>query len=217
MDILKEITQVLFEKDTISKVKEQNKSFTEKVPIESQNISFRLFLTPAKNINLEIMMRDEYGYFFKPVGYYEFKEDCSLKNIYVLKEFEDTYKEIKHNISSDLSSIVKFLTLQENGYIAASSREVSNVVRRMFDSPQYSPYNHFNVLNRQVENIISNGLRVQVRTSIGGALEALVIDVEDTDGLDLFVIYQNNDGIGIQSSEDVYYKMLNKSLLTALK
>lgn len=215
MDILKEITQVLFENDTISKVKEQNKSFVEKIPIESQNISFRLFLALAKNINLEIMMRDEYGYFFKPVGYYEFHKDGKLKNIYVLKEFEEAYKEIKQNISSDLSNIVKFLTLEENGYIATSSREVGNVVRRMFDSLQYSPYNHFDFSKRQVENIISNGLKVQVRTSVGGALEAVLIDWDDP--VDLFVMYQNNDCISIHSSESVYNNMLEKSLLTALK
>ena len=210
MEILKEMTHVLFENDTISKVKEQNKSLREKVPIESHDISFRLFFAPAKNINLEVMVRDDYGIFFQPIGYYEFNNDGKLKNIYVLKEFEEAYKEIKHSIASDLSSIVKFLTLEENGYIATTSRKVSNVVKRMFNNIQHYQINHLS------ENIVSNGLKVQVKTSMMDTLEAVL---QENDDLDLFMMYSKYDGvISIHHpSEDAYSRMFKKCLLSAFK
>lgn len=214
-EILKEITQVLFDDETLSKAKEQIQNRREKVPVDSQNISFRLFLAPDGNINLEIMMRDDFGMYFKPVGFYTFSNG-SMKSIHILKEFEEPYSKIKSTLPNNLTAIVKTLTLEENGYIAMASREVGNTVRKMFKSPNYSSFNHINPAKFQNERLISNGLGVLVRTSMAGALEANLIDDEDLEE-DIFVMYQNNNGISVHCTEDIYSQLMSKSLLSIFK
>lgn len=212
-NILEEIISVLFQPETISKAEEQNQNFRERVPIDTPQISFRLFRAPAKNINLEIMMQDKYGMYFKPVGYYLF-DNTGLKNIIVLKEFEEAHSNIKNTIDSKIANRVKYLSMEENGYIALASREVANTIKEMFHSSEYSPFNHLDASKFQVRNLLLNGLKVQVRTSMMGSLEANLN--EDTDE-DIFVMYQNNNGISVHCSEEPYNLMMQRSLLGAFK
>lgn len=62
-----EMVSVLFGKDTLDKAKTQFKSGAEKTPIDSRDMSFRLFKTKYGNINLEMLCRDNSGMYFKPI------------------------------------------------------------------------------------------------------------------------------------------------------
>lgn len=217
MDILKEMVTALFQKETIEKALNQNQSKTEKVPVDTKDISFRLFMSQKGNINLEFMGRDEYGYYFKPIGFYTFNGQGNLEVVYVLKEFEETFENIKADLDSKLTQIVKFLSLEENTYVGLCSRETSNVVKKMFNSPEYDTMNHMSPDGFQVQNILSNGLKIQVRTSMMGALEAGLNDENYELEEDVFVMYQNNDGISLHCQEQTYMDLHQKSLFGAFK
>lgn len=217
MEILKEMTQVLFQLDTINKAKNQFQTKTQKVPVDTKDLSFRLFLSDLGNVNLELMARDDYGFYFKPIGYYTFENSSSIKSIYILKEFENAFESIKHNIDNNLVKLVKFLSLEENTYISLCSRETSNLVKEMFNSPNYDIMNHMFPNKFQVQNIYSNGLTVQVKTSMMGALEAGLNDDDFELEDDIFVMYQKNDGISLHCQEQTYIDLYNKSLLGAFK
>ncbi len=217
MEILKEMTQVLFQTDTVNKAKNQSQTKTQKVPVDTKDISFRLFLSESNNVNLELLGRDDYGFYFKPIGYYTFDNFGEIKNIYILKEFENAYESIKSSIDNKLIGLVKFLSLEENTYIGLCSRETSNLAKQMFNSPKYDMMNHMFLDKFQVQNIFSNGLTIQVRTSMMGALEAGLNDDNFELEEDTFVMYQNNDGISLHCQEQTYMDLYNKSLLGAFK
>lgn len=217
MEILKEMIEVLFELDTIKKAINQYQTRRQKVPVDTKDISYRLFLSERGNVNLELMSRDDYGYYFKPIGYYTFNNLGNIENIYILKEFENAFKSIKSNIEDEIIQKVNFLSLEENTYIGLCSRETSNLVKQMFNSPKYDMMNHMFPDKFQVQNILSNGLTIQVRTSMMGALEAGLNDENYELEEDTFVMYQNNDGISLHCQEQAYMDLYNKGLLGAFK
>jgi len=217
MEMLKEMTQVLFRTETIDKALNQFKTKAQKVPVDAVDISYRLFLSERGNVNLELMGRDDYGFYFKPIGYYVFNDFGDIESIYILKEFEDAFEGIKSNIDIKLVELVQFLSLEENTYIGLCSRETINLVKQMFNSPKYDMMNHMSPDKFQVQRILSNGLTIQVRTSMMGALEAGLNDDNFELEEDVFVIYQNNDGISLHCQEQTYIDLYNKSLLGAFK
>ena len=52
MTIKQEMVSVLFDKETVEKVKKQFSSSTEIVPIDARDMNFRLFKSKQGNINL---------------------------------------------------------------------------------------------------------------------------------------------------------------------
>lgn len=217
MDILKEMLGLLFGNTTIIKAKNQKLTNAEEQSIDTNQISFRLYLSKKGNINLEFMGQDQFGYYFKPIGFYTFSGDNKIESIFILKEFEESYEEIESNISEDLKKIVKFLSLEENTYIAMCSRETSNVVRNMFDSPKYGVMNHMLPSKFQVENIMSNGLQILIKTSMMGALEANLNDDENELDEEVIVMFQKNNGISMHCQEPMYHKLFEMGLFSALK
>lgn len=207
MEILKEMVSVLFENKTISEVKKQFVSKYKRVPIDTPNMSFRLYLSDFGNINLELMMRDKYGFYFKPIGYYEY-DGSDIKSIKILKEFETAYISIENTIGASLKNKVSFLGVEENTYIAICSREVSNIAQEIFNEQRTPP-----------TNIISNGIKTTIyQSGIGygmlGILEARVTDDEYETEEDIFVMYTRNE---VKCIDNLYYKLLEKGLLTAIK
>lgn len=217
MEILDQMMQILFKTDTIKKAMAQYQKKTQKIPIDNHNMNFRLFLSDKGSINLELLSKDNYGYYFKPIGYYTFDNSGNIENIYVLKEFENAYKNIKSKIENKYIKIVCFLSLEENTYIGLCSRATSNLVKEMFNSPEYDIMNHRFPHKFQAQNIHSNGLRVQVKTSMMGAFEAGLNDDNFELENDVFMIYQNNDGISLHCKERTYQDLYTKSLLGAFK
>lgn len=217
MDILNEMISVLFDANTISAAINQKLENKEKQPIDTNQISFRLYLSQKGNINLELLGQDQFGYYFKPIGFYKFNSSNKIENIFILKEFEQPYSNIKNKIGEDLRQLVRFMSLEENAYIAMCSRETSNIVKAMFNSPDYDPMNYMFPSTFQVDNLISNGLKIQVKTSMMGALEANLNDDDNELDEDALVMFQKNNGISLHCQEPTYYKMYEMGLLSAFK
>lgn len=206
-EILKQITSVLFEKEVTLKANQQFQTKNKITSINDiQNMDFRLFLSDAGTINLELLVRDDYGIYFKPIGYYEF-EGNTISSVYVLKEFEETYNSIKNNIDGSLSNKVRFLDIESNSYIAVCSREVSNIAKGILNGSIPSP-----------TQIISNGIEIHIFSyPMGifmGAVEARVEDENIELSEDIFVFYTKNE---LKCIDDLYYILMEKGLLSALK
>src|ERR1017187_7117917 len=105
MTPVQDMVSVLFENETISKVKQQFKAGNQKISIDSRNMNFRLFKRNYGNINLELLCRDASGIYFKTIGYYEFEKGGFLSSgklsVTILKEFEPDYKELKNSNKLD--------------------------------------------------------------------------------------------------------------------
>ena len=206
-EILKQITSVLFEKEVTLKANQQFQTKNKITSINDiQNMDFRLFLSDAGTINLELLVRDDYGIYFKPIGYYEF-EGNTISSVYVLKEFEETYNSIKNNIDGSLSNKVRFLDIESNSYIAVCSREVSNIAKGILNGSIPSP-----------TQIISNGIEIHIFSyPMGifmGTVEARVEDENIELAEDIFVFYTKNE---LKCIDDLYYILMEKGLLSALK
>ncbi|WP_372474143.1 hypothetical protein AB4865_02410 [Capnocytophaga sp. ARDL2] len=202
MEILKEMVSVLFDKETILKVNQQYQTKSKRVAIDAQNMSFRLFLSDAGTINLELLMRDNYGFYFKPIGYYEFTPN-GIKNIYVLREFEEAYTKIKHSIEYDLANKVNFLDVESNSFIAMCSREASNVTKEIFRGNLKAP-----------QQLISNGIKIIIFNSMMNSLEVKNIDEDYETDKDIFVLYTENE---IKWGEEPLCDLLyRKGLFSAL-
>lgn len=216
-EILQEMIEVLFLKTTTSKAEELKKTYTNDVKLSCNGFDFRLLKAPAGNINLEVFMQDQYGSYYKPIGYYDFDTNNNILQICLLNEFLEPFKQIRSQVDKDLSEKARTLNLLDNVFIALGSREVGNTVKAMFNSPNYSADNHMDRTKFQVQNLLLNNLEVQIKTSMMGALEAVFVDNNDDFQEEYLVMFQNRDGITIHCSEDAYNRMNRKSLLSIFK
>lgn len=212
-DILKTFVEVLFSTNTIQSAENLKNSSNDRSAIDEAGVSFRLQKARAGNINLEVFFQDQKGMFFKPIGFYEFDNFGKVSEIYILNELKETFERNKNNLPN--SNKAKSLNLIDDVYIALASREVGNTVSAMFNSPNYSEYNHLDFSKRQFQSLVVNELKIDVKTSMMGALEAVYDDEnDDFNGEDMLVMFQNNNGITIHSSEREYQNMMNKGLLS---
>ena len=87
---------------------------------------------------------------------------------------------------------------------------------KMFKSPKYVKFAPPTIENMQFEKIYSNGLIISIRSSMMGALETN-IEGDEAEEMDdtLLIMYQNNNGISLHTSDSEFYDMQNKGLLTA--
>ena len=212
-EILQTFVEVLFSNETIQKAQNLRDSENDRIAIDKNGIPFRLQKARTGNINLEVFFQDQKGMFYKPIGFYEFDILGKVSEIYILNEFVETFNKTKNNLQN--IDKAKFLNLLDNVYIALGSREVGNTVTAMFNSPNYSEYNHMDFSKRQFQSLEINGLKVDEKTAMMGALEAAHDDEnDDFNGEDMLVMFQNNNGISIHSSEREYQNMMNKGLLS---
>lgn len=150
-----EMVMTLYTKETLDKVKQQFKDGTEKVPVDSFDMSFRLFKSKSDNINLEILIQTaiETGeeqeipglgrgrmqtavMYFKPVGFFKEKKGI-LSNeleVTIVKEFEKDFDEL--NKMSHIPSNIKThkLTLVENALLASFSMEADIEAKKYKDA-----------------------------------------------------------------------------------
>lgn len=151
MTITQEMIMTLFTKDTINKVKEQFSNGKDIVPIDSFDMSFRLFKSNSDNINLEVPIQmpletgeenDGHGVgikkmvvFFQPIGFYTQKKGFLSNDIEVtiMKGFEEDFDFLIKN--NKISSNIKIhkLTLEENAVIASISIEALIAAERHKD------------------------------------------------------------------------------------
>ena len=182
-----EMVSVLFEKDTLEKVKEQFKSGAEKTPIDSRDMSFRLFKTKYGNINLELMCRDNSGMYFKPIGFYEFEKGGFLSSgklsVTIMNEFKDDYNSLNGISPSNVE--VKFMNIRESGIIAAFSRETFEIVKEMYQLKanglpqsvidQIGPFPHLHAMQFD-KSLNSNGLDIDLLFSFEGFPQCFLDD-----------------------------------------
>ncbi len=196
MKTAEEIICVLFEKNTTDKVKKQFKSNDDKIPIDSRGINFRLKKYNEGNINLEMLCRDDSGIYFKPIGFYEFVKgglfSSGKLNVTILLEFvEDFNKLKKENEIDDSNIMVNFLSIKENGIIAAFSRETVENVKIMYQQKAkgvskevadiIGPFPHLHAMQFD-KALISNGLNIELLFSMDGFPQCFLDDKYGIEG-----------------------------------
>ena len=212
-EILRTFIKVLFSNETMIKAENLKNSANNRTAIDQDGIAFRLEKSKSGNINLEFFSQDQFGMFYKPIGFYEFDIFGKITEIYVLNEFVGTFEKTKSNLTNIHKA--RFLNLLDNVYVALGSREVGNAVTAMFNSPNYSEYNHMDFTKRQFQSLEANGLKIDVKTSMMGALEAVFIDKNNVFDEDYFIMFKRNNGrTSLHCSEFAYNEMKNKGLLT---
>lgn len=212
LSITQEMLIILFDYDTLQSAKNQIGNKGKIFPIDKNSMNFRLFTSDDGNVNLELLAQNQIGMYFKPIGFFDNKS--GEITITILKEFESDYEKLKSKIKSTIS--VNFLTLKENAFIAAASSDIVSIVKSMFNSPKYER-GMPSIENMQFQKTNINGLTISVSSSMMGALET---NLEDDDyELDdsLLVMYQNNNGISLHSTDSEFNEMQSKSLLSAFK
>jgi hypothetical protein len=213
LTMTQEMTLLLFNSTTIEKAKNIIGKIGSKVAIDSYGMNFRLFTANDGNVNLELLAQNDIGMYFKPIGFYNNTNRGFA--VTVLKEFEEDYKSLKDSINNSI--LVNFLTIKENAFIAAASKDVLSIVIKMFKSPKYVKFAPPTIGNMQIEKIFSNGLIISISSSMMGSLETNLEgneaeEIDDT----LLIMYQNNDGISLHTTDREFYDMQSKGLLTAL-
>lgn len=209
-DVFQAQVKALLDKNTI-KNSTQLQSSGSKMALELYDISFRLYKTNFGTVNLETLIKDEFGMFFKTIGYYVINQG-KVTDIFLLKEFENAYNQLKIK-----SPKVRLLTKEENIYIALCSRETFNAVKKMFKRLDYNAMNHLTAQNFQQENLKSNGINILVKTSMMGSLEAVCVDENYDSDEDIFVMFQNNHGISLHCNEPVFHRLHKQELFGAFK
>ena len=212
-DIISEIISALFADKTIN----QLKTLRNEVLFEVSGMTFRLLKVEKGkgNVNLELYCRDDNGLYWKPIGFYILGSSFNnIEKIVIIKEFESAYKNLYEAFPMNLVEKVDFLSLEENIYIALASRDVSNVVKAMFQNPSRTGF-------PSMENarlLMSNGFEVVVRDSMAGTLEAILNESVEEAVDDIFVMYRNDsNGIVAVCSEPTYQKLYDMKLLSAFK
>lgn len=196
MTAVQEMVSVLFDNETISKVKQQFKAGNQKVPIDSRNMNFRLFKRNYGNITLELLCRDSSGIYFKPIGYYEFEKggffSSGKLSATILKEFEDDYIELKKSNNLDDHGIkVNLMDMKESGLIAAFSREAIENIKVMYKQKKQGvsqevadligPFPHLHAMQFD-KSIMSNGLKIDLLFSMDGFPQSYLDDEYEIEG-----------------------------------
>jgi len=218
-----EMISVLFEKDTLEKTKAQFKSGAEKTPIDSRDMSFRLFKTNYGNINLEMLCRDTSGMYFKPIGFYEFEKGGFLSSenltVTVLNEFKNDFESVSGINPSNIN--VKFMNIRESGIISAFSRETVEKVKEMYQLKanglpqsvidQIGPFPHLHAMQFD-KSLNSNGLDIDLLFSMDGFPQCFLDDKYGVEGA-IGVYLKNQNGFSLnptvehKSNFDKFHKM----------
>jgi hypothetical protein len=218
-----EFLMTLFSKSTIDKVKHQFSNGPEIVPLESYNMSFRLFRPKlGNNINLELLIQMPTGTgsqtdfhntgnrfmqtmvtFFKPLGYYTLGKGMLYDDIEVtlLYEFEETYNQLikSNSISSNIK--VHRLSLKENAVIAAFSTEA-------FLSAQ----------NYEDDSFIANGLDCDIFMTFQGFPQVFLDDRYGLQGpIAAYLLKEQGSANPIIEYKPLFDKLHSMRLLSAFK
>lgn len=196
MTIKEQFVKTLFNKNTLEKVKEQFKNGTEIIPVDEFDMNFRLLLS-KDIINLELLTVSEFGYYFKPIGFYD-----QNNNVFILKEFETDVKNLIENkeISTD-KNILK-LSIEQNAVIGAFSIEAYIKAKKSMD-----------------DSFTSNGLDFDIFMSFNGDPQVFLEDKYNVSGA-IAIYFLKGERKTINPT--VQYKQLfddfsQRKLLTAFK
>lgn len=207
---------LLFANKTLEEVKRLSSSKLKIYSFEYNDISFRIYKSYEGYYNLEVMMADDYGMYYKPIGYYNQNNTGNITDIYIINEFVNDYNDVSYML--DNTKLFRELELIDNVFIALASRQVLNVTRELFNSDNYSEYNHLDISRAQYKPIIVNNLKIIVKTSMMGALEALYDDDDNVFDEELLVIFKNSfEGMSIHCIDREYENLKDRELLSVFK
>lgn len=183
--MIDQLTKALFEHQTIDTLIKCIKDDTRISSVELFDLDFRLYKNKKGLYNLEVLIFDDKGAYFKPIGYYEIiKKGWFSRNkitLTILREFELSFE--KNNFYNNRIFEVKFLDIQSNGLIAGCSFEIINSLQRSFST-------------RQDQFLISNGLNLELIIALDGNPQLYLDDRYGIEGA-LIVYVNNNNGLGI--------------------
>lgn len=217
-----EMVMTLFTKDTLDKVKEQFRNGTEILPVDSFDMSFRLFKPTANNINLEmlIQMPIETGEeqnipgigmgrmqktitFFKPIGFFQqttstFSNDLEVT---VLKEFENDLTFLKNNNQVPSEITTHTLSLEENAVLASFSMEAALRAQKYED-----------------DSFIANGLHCDIFMTFDGYPQVFLDDRHGLNGpIAAYLLREKNSVNPMIQYKESFDKFHSMSLMTAFK
>lgn len=219
MTTTQEMVSVLFEKDTLEKVKAQFKSGVEKSSIDSQDMTFRLFKTKFDNINLELLCSDAKGMFFKAIGFYRLENDrfsnYERLTLTILNEFVNDYKSLPNLASANIN--VKFMSIRENGIIGAFSRETVEKAIEIHQEKQSKQHFTHSDLKKYDKSLYSNGLKIDVLLAFNGNPQSYLDDDYQVNGA-LGTYPVDEKGLKLNPTvehSDNYWKFYEMGLLSA--
>lgn len=212
----------LFAKETINKVKEQFKKNNEIVPVDSFDMTFRLYKPNENNINLELLIQmpvetgEEQDYagigrariqksvmFFKPIGYYTQKNSFFSKQIEltIVKEFENEIDFLTKMGKIPSNIKINKLSLKENAVLAAFSMEA------LINANRYEDTSFF-----------ANGLECDIFMTFEGYPQVFLDDKYGLKGaVAAYLIREENSISPIIQFKEIFDRFHSMSLMTALK
>lgn len=213
MTTTQEMVSVLFEKDTLEKVKAQFISGAEKTPIDSRDMTFRLFKAKYGNINLELLCSDARGMFFKAIGFYQLENE--KLTLTILNEFVKDYKSLPNLATSNIN--LKFMSIRESGIIGAFSRETVEKAIEIHQEKQSKQHFTHSELQKYDKSLHSNGLKIDVLLAFDGNPQSYLDDAYEVNGA--FGVYPLDER-GLKLNPTVehtnnYWKFYEMGLLSA--
>lgn len=203
MTITQEMVTVLFEKETIEKVKNQFSENQEIVSVESYDMNFRLFKTNEENINLELLTTDNNGMYFKVIGFYT--KDTEKMNVTILNEFEDAFEELIDLDTQNLN--VRYMDIDESGLIAAFDRETIQAVQIMYSQMEKKSFGVFSPLGQFAlsfdKSLTANGIKIDLLFSFEGFPQCYLDDDYNIEGA---IAGYTKDENGLKLSPTIQYK-----------
>jgi hypothetical protein len=217
-----EMVMTLFTKDTLDKVKKQFSSGTEKVPVDSFDMSFRLFKPKADNINLELLiqMPIETGeeqdipgigkgrmqktvMFFKPIGYFIQKKGIFSNDleVTVVKEFENDLDFLIKNNQVPSNIKTHKLSLEENAILASFSMEAAVRAEKYED-----------------DSFFANGLYCDIFMTFDGYPQVFLDDRHGLSGpIAAYLIREKKSVNPMIEYKELFDRFNSMSLMTAFK
>jgi hypothetical protein len=217
-----EMVMTLFAKETLDKVKGQFRDKTEILPVESYDMSFRLFKPIANNINLELLIqmpierREEQNIpdldngrmkntitFFKPIGFFQQTNGFFSKDfeVTVLNEFESDLDFLKKNNLIPSKITIRKLSLEENAVLASFSMEAALRAQKYED-----------------DSFIANGLHCDIFMSLDGYPQVFLDDRHRLNGpIAAYLLREKNSVNPMVQYKESFDKFYSMSLMTAFK
>ncbi len=222
MSPTQEMVMTLFTKETIDKVKNQFINGPKILPVDSFDMSFRLFKPSPENINLEILVQTtvsnegeaDFGElgrgqiksamtFFKPIGFFTLKKGSSSNEIEitVVKEFENELDTLIRNGDITPSNNIHKLSLRENAVLAAFSMETYLEARKYEDA-----------------SLQANGLFIDIYMTFEGQPQIFLDDRHNLSGpIGIYFLREHNTINPIVEYKELFDKFSSMELLTAFK
>lgn len=130
----------------------QHNGFTDRLPLDSQDFTLRLFKPTPDFVNFEFLVSSKTGRYFKPIALFRRNGDINL-----FEELRDAYNSTKENLNTNT---IKFLNTQNNAVISAFSKEAYESAIEILAAFKNDPQKPFTLggLTKYDREIYVNGM-----------------------------------------------------------